>query len=328
VRLLAAILLSLALIPVALASMEVQEIGPYTVSFNMNTDIPYQIQTQAPMTYPFGTIYPLVISTDNTTGASIGITQYNNLTTSTLDVNEEIAALRMALSGFNASAPEKMIIDNMSGFLVSGIPFEDMGNAPTGITLFQAQYWLDSKSCECGPVYVGTVLVSITSTYPKDVTQGLLCSIHVSSSQMTSPTAMSQHADYLSLDMSQNPTSSADVSGGDWLRPDRSMVEPAQPSPLAVAPATTSASYPQYPAASPAGSSLSNVTATVVYSGAGIFQVYVDGAYVGTGMGGSLTFNVKAGTSHVISIWDGFWSYEKEIYFESGLPKIINVEAV
>jgi hypothetical protein len=245
-----------------------------------------------------------------------------------LDVNEEIAGLRMALSGFNATAPEEMIIDNMSGFLVSGIPFNDMSYGPTGISLYQAQYWLDSKSCECGPVYVGTVLVSITSTYPQDVTQGLLSSIHVVSRPMTSPTAMPPTADYLSLDMSQKAANSANASSEDWLRTDRSIVEPAQQTPLAVAPATTSASYPQYPASSPSSSSLSNVNATVVYSGTGIFQVYVDGAYVGTGMGGSLTFNVKGGMSHMISIWHGFCSYEKEIYFESGLPKIINVEAV
>jgi hypothetical protein len=163
---------------------ETHQLGPYTVSFNMNTDMSYQILTQDPAVYPFATIYPLVITTDNTTGASISITQYNNLTPSILGANVEIAALRMTLRGINVTAPEEMVIDNMNGFLLSGIPFTGMGNASSGSMFYQAQYWLDSKDCECGPVSVGTVLVNIASTYPQDVTEGLLSSIHVASGQM------------------------------------------------------------------------------------------------------------------------------------------------
>jgi hypothetical protein len=68
-------------------------------------------------------IYPLVIKTDNTTGASISITQYNNLTPSILGVNEEIAALRMALRGINVTAPEEIVIDNIERFLALGDAF-------------------------------------------------------------------------------------------------------------------------------------------------------------------------------------------------------------
>ncbi len=168
----------------AAPTTETHQLGPYTVSFNMNTDMIYQIQMQDPVVTPFATIYPLVIKTDNTTGASISITQYNNLTPSILGVNVEIAALRMALRGLNVTAPEEMVIDNMNGFLLSGIPLTGMGNASSGFMFYQAQYWLDSKDCECGPVSVGTVLVNIASTYPQDVTEGLLGSIHVAAGQM------------------------------------------------------------------------------------------------------------------------------------------------
>ena len=170
--------------PVRTAAPEKHQLGPYTVSFDMNTDMSYQIQTQDPAIYPFATIYPLVITTDNTTGASISITQYNNLTPSILGVNEEIAALRMALRGINVTAPEEIAIDNMNGFLLSGMPFVGMSNAPSGSMFYQSQYWLDSKDCECGPVSVGTVLVNIASTYPQDVTEGLLSSIHVAAGQV------------------------------------------------------------------------------------------------------------------------------------------------
>jgi hypothetical protein len=153
------------------------------VSFNMDTNLSYQILTQDPAVYPSATIYPLVIRTDNTTGASISITQYNNLTTSTLGVNEETAALRMALIGINVTTPKEMIIDNMNGFRLSGMPFAGVGNASSRSMFYQAQYWLDSKDCECGPVSVGTVLVNIASTYPQNVTEGLLSSIHVAAGQ-------------------------------------------------------------------------------------------------------------------------------------------------
>ncbi len=118
-----ATILLLLLSSAALAAPEMQQLGPYTVSFDLNTSLSYQIEPQNPMIYPSATIYPLVISTNNTTGASISIIQYNNLTTSTLGVNEETAGLRMALRGINVTAPEKMTIDKMNGFLLSGMAF-------------------------------------------------------------------------------------------------------------------------------------------------------------------------------------------------------------
>jgi hypothetical protein len=193
VRLSIAAILMLMLSSATLAAPEMHQLGPYSVSFNMNTDMSYQIQTEDPAVYPFVTIYPLVIKTDNTTGASISITQYNNLTSSILGVNVEIAALRMALRGINVTAPEKMVIDNRNGFLLSGMPFTGMGNATSGFMFYQAQYWLDSKDCECGPVSVGTVLVNIASTYPQNVTESLLSSIHVAAGQMPYTQAQDQN---------------------------------------------------------------------------------------------------------------------------------------
>lgn len=176
-RLIIAIALVLMLSSLSLAATETRQTGPYTVSFNMNTNMNYQIQTPNPAVYPFATIYPIVIVTDNMTGASISITQYNNLTDSTLQVSEEITALRMALRGINTTAAEEQVIDGKNGFLISGLPF-GMG-VPSGLQFYQAQYWLDSSNCECGPVSVGTMLVDITSTYPESVTQGILSSIQV-----------------------------------------------------------------------------------------------------------------------------------------------------
>jgi len=183
-----AAILMLMLSSAALADPETHQLGPYNVSFNMSTNMSYQIQEEDPAVTPLATIYPLLITTDNTTGASISITQHNNLTPSILGVNEEITALRMALRGINVTGSERMVIDNMSGFLLSGMPFAGMGNASPEFMFYQAQYWLDSKDCECCPVSVGTVLVNIASTYPQDVTEDLLSSIRVAADQKPSPT--------------------------------------------------------------------------------------------------------------------------------------------
>jgi hypothetical protein len=75
-------------------------------------------------------------------------------------------------------------------------------------------------------------------------------------------------------------------------------------------------------------SSSGDTPITISYPNPGSFQVYVDGVYAGAGTGGSFNWKVKGGMSHVISIWDGFWMYQQSIYFESGLPKVIYVEAV
>ncbi|MGV8175897.1 MAG: hypothetical protein ACP5OU_09365 [Methanothrix sp.] len=92
-----------------------------------------------------------------------------------------------------------------------------------------------------------------------------------------------------------------------------------------------SASTSQYPAAAqaPTGTaSLGDTQLTIYYPGPSNFQVFVDGVDVGVGSGGSFSTRVKGGASHVISIWDGFWMYQNDVYFESGVPKVINVEAV
>ncbi|TFH50771.1 MAG: hypothetical protein E4G89_02750 [Methanothrix sp.] len=190
-RLSIAAFIMLMLSSTALAANETHQLGPYTVSFDMTTDMSYQVQTQDQAVYPFATLYPLMIKTDNTTSASIIITQCNNLTPSILWMNEEIAALQMALKGINVTAREETVIDNTSGFLLTGMSFAGMGNESSGF-VYQAQYWFDSKDCTCGPVSVGTMLVNIASTYPQKVTESLLSSIHVAAGQAPHKQAQDQ----------------------------------------------------------------------------------------------------------------------------------------
>ncbi len=187
-RILIAIIGALMLSSLAFAATETRQVGPYAVSFNVNTNMNYQVTTPNPGVYPFATIYPIVIATDNATGASISITEYKNLTDSTRQSNEENTALRMALRGINATAPVARVIDGKNGYSISGGPFTSMSSMPPGLMFYHAQYWLDSNNCQCGPISAATKLVDITSTYPQDVTEGILTSIHVATGQ-TQPQA-------------------------------------------------------------------------------------------------------------------------------------------
>ncbi len=196
----------------AFAATETEQLGPYTVSFDMNTPMQYQIQNQTPIETPIYTAYSLRIFTDNTTSAGIGITEYRNKTDATLDVAKQLMIMQMALTGLNlTAAPEDMTIDDRDGFLIIGEPFSGAENAPQIAEIFRAGYWLDSMVCECGPVSVGTTNVGIFSTYPEDVTRNLLNTLRVAPGQAPVQTQAGQMAqpqmtqDMPPADMSQQP---------------------------------------------------------------------------------------------------------------------------
>jgi hypothetical protein len=93
----------------------------------------------------------------------------------------------------------------------------------------------------------------------------------------------------------------------------------------------SSANTPQHPAVpqtSASAPSLGDTPLTIFYPGLVNFQVFVDGVEVGVGSGGSFSTKVNGGVTHAIAIWDGFWMYQNNVYFESRQPKVINVEAV
>jgi hypothetical protein len=185
VKLLLAAALMLMLSSLALAASETEQLGPYTVTFDMNTPMQYQVQVQEPIETPYSTIYSLRISTDNTTGAGIGITEYKDKTDATLSVAKQLIVMDMALRGINVTAaPEDLTIDGRNGFLIAGEPVSEAANAPQQpAKLFRAGYWLDSVDCECGPVSVGNVNVGISSSYPEDVTRNLVNTLRVTAGQ-------------------------------------------------------------------------------------------------------------------------------------------------
>jgi len=165
---------------VAMAATEPpQQVGPYTISFDMNTDMQKQIKVNEPMMTSVSEINSMSIVTDNNTGAGIAIADYKDLADATISTGKQIAAMNMMLQGLNVTKVEDKNIDGNNGFVLTGTPMTSSGAAPSDFKVYRAVYWLDSKECGCGDLAAGNTNVVITSTYPEDVTMSLLDSIKI-----------------------------------------------------------------------------------------------------------------------------------------------------
>ncbi len=173
----------LSAVAVTMAAPESQQLGPFAVSFDMNTDLPHQMVTAEPIEAPTANIYSMQIATDNSTKAIITVSEYNSPIDSTLGLYKQISAMSMALIYFNTTDVQDRAFDGKEGFLLVCEPSQFNTAAPAGAKLYNAMYWLDSVGCECGPVSVGTTSVDITSSYPQDVTESLLSSLKIEKGQ-------------------------------------------------------------------------------------------------------------------------------------------------
>ncbi len=175
-KLLIATTIVLMLSSMAIAMPDSQQVGPYTVSFDLNAN--YEAQNAQPVETEAANAYQMRLFVDNSTFAVIGITEYADLTDTTIQVHKSLMPMNMIIrEGLNATNVEDMTIDGKEGFLVTSMPFEAIAGAPSMV--YRAMFWLDSQGCECGPVSVGKTSVIITSTFPLDVTEGLLSSLKV-----------------------------------------------------------------------------------------------------------------------------------------------------
>jgi hypothetical protein len=183
-KLLLAATIVLMLSAIAIAVPDSQQLGPYTVSFDLNAN--YQAQNAQPVETEMANAYQMRLFVDNSSFAVIGVTEYAEPTDATLQVHKSLMPMNMIIrEGLNATNVEDMTIDGKEGFLVTSAPFEVNVGAPSMV--YRAMYWLDSQGCECGPVSVGTTSVIITSTFPQDVTEGLLSSLRVVKGEAMAP---------------------------------------------------------------------------------------------------------------------------------------------
>ncbi|HON35479.1 MAG TPA: hypothetical protein PLY52_04110 [Methanothrix sp.] len=179
VRIVLAVALVLMLSSLAMSAPESSQLGPYGITFDLNTDLGYTVTEQEPQVMESATIYLLQISTDNTTGANVIINQFNELVDATLAPQKQISIMAAAFSGYNVTSLDDIIIDGKEGYVVSAVPSSFNTMVPADLNRYEAIYWLDSAKCDCGPVSVGTTSVGITSTYPEDVTMNLINSLRI-----------------------------------------------------------------------------------------------------------------------------------------------------
>jgi len=190
VKLIIATALLLMLSTAAIAAADTATTGPYTVSFNLNTNMNY-VKEEGPA-YPteIATQYPLLIKTNNDTYSMIYITEYNNFTDSTPMVHKVLNRLNLIFEGYTNSTVADRTIDGKEGFVIMALKTPQATQG--GDVLYQAVYWTDSKNCDCGPVTVGMTNVIVRSFYPQDVTDSLLSSIHVEKTGTAATTATGQ----------------------------------------------------------------------------------------------------------------------------------------
>jgi hypothetical protein len=178
-KLLLAATLVLMLSAIAIAVPDNQQLGPYAVSFDLNAN--YMPEMRQPIENEEVNAYGVGLRVDNSTFATIEIAEYVELQDATLNVHKNLMGLQMTLGGLNVTNVEDKTIGGKEGFLFTTVPSQAEIGAPS--TVYRAMYWLDSQSCECGPVSVGKTSIVITSTFPQDVTEGLLSSLQVVKSE-------------------------------------------------------------------------------------------------------------------------------------------------
>lgn len=210
VKLLIAIASMLMLSSLALAVPENSQLGPYAVSFDMNTDLGHhklipgesvQIPSAENYGIPSATIYGVQIFTDNATNAFLTISEYTSPVDSTLGQYKQMLNLQARFSGFNITNVVDRTIDGKAGFVLTSEPVPENTAIPAGYTLYRASYWMDSTSCDCGPVSAGTIRVDIASTYPQDMTESLLNSLKVVKGPATAMPPASMPPASSSMDM-------------------------------------------------------------------------------------------------------------------------------
>jgi hypothetical protein len=163
---------------IASGAPETKTVGPYNVSFDMNTTTNYSILYAKPVETPASSTYMFMIKTNNTTLANVAVIESKNLSDSTLSFGKLLAERGLISNGFSRNISSfNTEIDGKRGFIYTGLNSKKM-------RLFMMGYWLDSQDCDCGPVSVGKTKVEVISSYPPALTWNLLSSLHIEKSKL------------------------------------------------------------------------------------------------------------------------------------------------
>jgi len=169
----------------ALAAYESGTVGPYVVSFNMNTTMKYTVYVEeasmsaTSMDIGF-TRYNLTLDSDDYV-ASMVLTRYDELMAANITANEYIIYNALMQAGADKPVLYQVKIDDQPAVL-GNFRFEKQylgqGQYQEGDLLVAAAYSPDARAYEDGN-YWGRTDCRIISTYPWEIIRDLLYSLHV-----------------------------------------------------------------------------------------------------------------------------------------------------
>lgn len=179
------LLLALSAALPALAAHESGRVGPYVVSFDMNTTRPYTVYVESGSTGTTSmgigfTRYNMTIDSDDHT-ASLVLTHYDELMIANLTANEYIVYYALIDSG--ADTPKiysNVTIDGQHGVL-GNFRFErqflGQGQYQEGDLVVAAAYSPDAR--EIDGLFWGKTDCRVISTYPWEIIRDLINTLHV-----------------------------------------------------------------------------------------------------------------------------------------------------
>ena len=168
----------LLLMAIASAKPEVVSVGPYNVSFDLNTTMNYTV-TQDYQKADNSSSGNIKIQFDNKTQAVIGITDFNEWQYAGFTRSDYLymnLALKTDKDVLNGNATQGLI-DGKTGMIVTQTRLQPSDNST--INSMIAIYWPDSKEIEEYGLPVAKTKVEIIANLPSDLSQSLLASIHV-----------------------------------------------------------------------------------------------------------------------------------------------------
>jgi hypothetical protein len=170
-------LLLLATASWASAKTEKVSVGPFNVSFDLNTTENYTV------TYNFTTQEGsqsgiIEIKSNNGSQAAIGITAYDRWQHAGLssDMDYMNLSLQSDENVIEGSVSEEMV-DGQSAVVVAQT--RELPGAKSTMNSTIVIYWADGKQMEGYDVPVAKTKVEIISMFPENMTQGLLDTLHV-----------------------------------------------------------------------------------------------------------------------------------------------------
>lgn len=171
-----ALILLVLLAAVASAKTEVTSVGPYNISFDLNTTMEYNVSSQWDDANATSTMN---IKFSNDTEAVIGVT--NETVWECSDLSSDLRYLNLALNydkalgNINDGDLSERTIDGKPG--IEAIETFERDGKVFNVTI--AKYWLDSKVIENYNISVGMTKVEIIAKFPMNLSENLLNTIQV-----------------------------------------------------------------------------------------------------------------------------------------------------